>query len=128
MRTILENLAAKGTLVSDGAWGTFLMTGEVSEEALYDVFREQAVALEAGGADACCIETMSDIDEARIAVRAAKENTKLEIVCTFTYSHTPDEMKNQVPALVRAGATIIGGCCGTNPKHIAAIAETLRKR
>jgi 5-methyltetrahydrofolate--homocysteine methyltransferase len=33
----------------------------------------------------------------------------------------PEDMARQVPALVRAGATIIGGCCGTGPAHIAAL-------
>lgn len=41
---------------------------------------------------------------------------------------TPEEMASYVPALVQAGATYIGGCCGTTPAHIAAvstIAKTL---
>ena len=33
----------------------------------------------------------------------------------------PDDMARHVPALVRAGASIIGGCCGTGPAHIAAL-------
>ncbi len=31
-------------------------------------------------------------------------------------------------ALVSAGAQIVGGCCGTTPAHIAAVAEALSKR
>ena len=34
----------------------------------------------------------------------------------------PDEFAVHVSALVRAGATIVGGCCGTTPAHIARIA------
>jgi 5-methyltetrahydrofolate--homocysteine methyltransferase len=33
----------------------------------------------------------------------------------------PEDMARHVPALVRAGASIIGGCCGTGPAHIAAL-------
>jgi 5-methyltetrahydrofolate--homocysteine methyltransferase len=33
----------------------------------------------------------------------------------------PAEMATYVPALIAAGATYIGGCCGTTPQHIAAI-------
>ncbi len=33
----------------------------------------------------------------------------------------PEDMARHVPALVRAGATILGGCCGTGPAHIAAL-------
>jgi 5-methyltetrahydrofolate--homocysteine methyltransferase len=47
--------------------------GEVSEDELYEAFREQAIALEEGGADACIIETMADLDEARCAVQAVKK-------------------------------------------------------
>ncbi len=35
----------------------------------------------------------------------------------------PDEFAAHVRHLVSAGATIIGGCCGTTPDHIAAIAR-----
>jgi 5-methyltetrahydrofolate--homocysteine methyltransferase len=31
---------------------------------------------------------------------------------------TPERMAAGVAALVDAGATIIGGCCGTTPAHI----------
>jgi 5-methyltetrahydrofolate--homocysteine methyltransferase len=33
----------------------------------------------------------------------------------------PGDMARHVPALARAGASIIGGCCGTGPAHIAAL-------
>ena len=48
------------------------MMGEISEEQLYDSFSEQAKALEQGGADALIIETMSDTEEARIALKAVR--------------------------------------------------------
>ena len=190
-------------LGSIGPTGKFLITGDVTEEELYDAFREQAVALERGGADAACIETMSDLGEALAAVRAVKENTRLEMICTFTFEktvqgdyrtmmgvspasmaraladagvaiigsncgngmarmveivreirsahptvpvlvhanagkpvlvegktvfpETPETMAGFVPACVRAGAGIIGGCCGTTPMHIQAIKEAILK-
>ena len=36
---------------------------------------------------------------------------------------SPEEMASYVERLVAAGATIIGGCCGTTPAHIRAIKE-----
>ena len=33
----------------------------------------------------------------------------------------PEDMARHVPALMRAGASILGGCCGTGPAHIAAL-------
>ena len=37
------------------------------------------------------------------------------------FPETPDEMASYVPGLIDAGVSIIGGCCGTTPEHIAAI-------
>lgn len=40
-----------------------------------------------------------------------------------TYAVSPDEMGALVPEWITAGAQIVGGCCGTSPEHLAAIAE-----
>ena len=69
--------ADRFVLGSVGPTGKLLMMEEVTEDELYSAFKEQSMALEAGGADGIVIETMTDLDEARIAVKAAKENTKL---------------------------------------------------
>jgi 5-methyltetrahydrofolate--homocysteine methyltransferase len=34
-------------------------------------------------------------------------------------------MAKRVPDLIRAGANIIGGCCGTTPAHIKAIKQAI---
>ncbi len=36
------------------------------------------------------------------------------------YSETPETMGALIPDLVSAGASVIGGCCGTTPEHIRA--------
>jgi 5-methyltetrahydrofolate--homocysteine methyltransferase len=41
------------------------------------------------------------------------------------YKETPEEMAAGVPALLEAGARIIGGCCGSTPAHIQRIREVL---
>jgi len=188
-------------IASIGPTGKILMMGDVTEEELYEGFALQARAFERGGADACCIETMTAVDEASLAIKAVKENTSLEVLCTFTFDRiatgayrtmmgvsptamaeatlaaganvigtncgqgithmleiveemraaapttpilaqpnagmpvrvndvdqfpeSPEAMASLVIKLVAAGATIIGGCCGTSPAHIRAIAEAL---
>lgn len=172
--------------------------GDVTEAQLYEAFKEQVTALAEGGADAICVETMSSLREAVQAIKAAKENTKLPVICTFTFEpgvkgfrtmmglrpdraareavaagadvvgancgngianmieitkqmraavpntpilihanagvpvvedgktvfkETPEYMASRVKELIAAGANIIGGCCGTNPQHIAAMAK-----
>lgn len=43
------------------------------------------------------------------------------------YRGQPDYFAQQGVALVRAGAKIIGGCCGTTPAHIAALVQAIRR-
>ncbi len=44
----------------------------------------------------------------------------------FVYYSTPAYMAEYAGRMLDAGATIIGGCCGTTPEHIAAMREMLR--
>jgi 5-methyltetrahydrofolate--homocysteine methyltransferase len=189
---------------SIGPTGKMLIMGDVTEQELYNAFREQAIALEKGGADIIIVETMSAVDEASLAVKAARENTKCTVIITMTFSITPQGeyrtmmgvspeemtssmkeagahiigsncgngiedmigivkairtadnkipimiqanagipelidgetvfrespgmMASYVPDLIKAGANIIGGCCGTTPEHIKEIARVLGRK
>jgi len=122
-------------LGSVGPTGVILMMGEVSPEEVYEAFKEQVIALEKGGADAIIVETMSDIDEAVLAVRAAKENTLCEVICTMTFEKTidgdyrtmmgigPDEI---ISPLSKAGADIIGSNCGNGTEGMVEILKIFR--
>ena len=186
---------------SIGPTGEFLKpSGTATDQDMIDVFGEQARGLAAGGVDGFCIETMSDLGETILAIRACKETTKLPVLATlvfakgprgfFTmmgvtpaqgavqladagadivgsncglaieqmieiiaamraatdkpivahvnagipkiergcivYPDTPEHMAPQYTQLVDAGAAIVGGCCGTDPDYIRAIARVLR--
>ncbi|MBQ8682874.1 MAG: homocysteine S-methyltransferase family protein [Selenomonadales bacterium] len=39
---------------------------------------------------------------------------------------SPEEMGKWAPKLIAAGATYLGGCCGTTPAHIRAMADAVR--
>ncbi len=41
------------------------------------------------------------------------------------YDESPADMAAKIPLLLKAGARLIGGCCGTTPAHIAAFANML---
>jgi homocysteine S-methyltransferase len=43
----------------------------------------------------------------------------------FSYASTPDYFASNAVKFADLGARIIGGCCGTTPEHIAAIAKAL---
>ena len=126
----------KFVIGSVGPTGKILMMGDVTEEEMYAAFAEQVKGLEAGGVDAIMIETMTDLDEARIAIQAAKENTKCEVFCTMTFEKTfqgeyrsmmgvsPTEM---VETLVNAGAELIGANCGNGIAGMVDIVKEIRK-
>ncbi len=44
-----------------------------------------------------------------------------------TYNLSPKEMASQVPGWISIGAKLIGGCCGTSPEHLAAMAKEIHK-
>lgn len=41
------------------------------------------------------------------------------------YDETPEHMATGTRLLIDAGASIVGGCCGTTPEHVRAIAGTM---
>jgi homocysteine S-methyltransferase len=43
----------------------------------------------------------------------------------FIYEETPDQFAQATRKMVAEGARLIGGCCGTTPKHIAAMAAAM---
>jgi 5-methyltetrahydrofolate--homocysteine methyltransferase len=44
------------------------------------------------------------------------------------YDLTPEAMAAAYPAILEAGARIVGACCGSTPAHIQAIADVVRAR
>lgn len=125
----------KWVIASIGPTGKMLIMDEVTADGMYAVFKEQAVALAEGGADAICIETMSDIEEATIAIRAARENTSCDVICTFTFERIMDGSyrtmmgitpENATRAAVTAGAHIIGANCGNGFERMVEIVQTIR--
>jgi homocysteine S-methyltransferase len=162
------------------------------------VFREQAAALAEGGVDLLFLETFSDLDQIRIALKAAGETGLPVIACMsfmergrimgglgveqaalelatagahligancgagtlemtrnikrmasvstlplvayansgfpeyvdgrYIYRTTPEYFAAMGLETVRAGANLVGGCCGTTPEHIRCLADLLRDR
>ena len=114
-------------------------SGKNRDRTMMGVTPEQAVeALTSAGADvigANCGQGMSGYVEICRRLRAVtarplwiKPNAGLpELVDGRTvYRTTPAEFAAQVPALLDAGANFVGGCCGTTPDYIRAVAEKVR--
>ncbi len=125
----------KHVLGSIGPTGKMMIMGEVTFDDLYNAFKIQAEGLEAGGADTLVLETFTDIEEATAAVKACKQNTSCEIICTMTFDKTGEKEYNtmmgitpaqMVEDIIKAGADIIGANCGNGIVNMIDIAAEIR--
>lgn len=118
---------------SIGPTGKLLIAGEIGKEEAYAAFAAQAGALAAAGADALLVETMSDIEEARLAVAAAR-STGLPVIASFAFDsgkHKDRTMTGATPeavaaAMVEAGADAVGANCGVGVEYAAPVCRRLR--
>ncbi len=136
--SISSKAAGKNVIVagSIGPTGKFVMTGDISKEELFDLFSEQAAALEEGGADAAIIETFYDSDEIEAAVTAVKQNSSLEIIASLTWEKnsagTYRSMMGLTPAqayqiAIESGADIIGSNCGAGYEQLEELTDEVVK-
>jgi methionine synthase I (cobalamin-dependent) len=162
--------AAQGralVFASMGTTGKLVVASEIAPDEAQSAFREQAAALAEGEPDALLLETMSDLEEASLAleqaarrmteegasgvgancgvgiVEAAPVCRRMRAVTTLplwmkpnaglpelkdgelTYRVGPEQFASHIPALVGAGANVVGGCCGSGPDFIRAAARAL---
>jgi len=111
-----------------GARGFRTMMGVTPERAARETL--------AAGADIIgsnCGSGIVNMIEVTRLMRAAQSNAPILINANAgmpvlegektVFKETPEFMASKVGDLIQAGAQIIGGCCGTTPQHIAAIAQ-----
>ena len=118
---------------SIGPSGKMLMAGEVTADELRAAFEEQSHALAAGGADALVVETMADLEEATIAVAAAR-GTGLPVVACMVFDSGRDKDRTMMgitpeqaaKGLAAAGADVIGSNCGQGIAGFVGICRRLR--
>lgn len=110
--------------------------GDVSEDEMIDSFQKQLKILINEGVDNICIETMTDLKEAVLAVQAAKSISQSVPVCaTMTFDSTPRgfftimgvSIEQAVKGLTEAGADVIGTNCGNGIEKMTLIAREMRK-
>lgn len=127
--------AAEGralVFASIGPSGKMLLTGEVDERELAAAFAEQAAALASAGADGLVVETMTDLEEARLAVAAATA-TGLPVVACMVFDSGPGRDRTMMGVtpqaaaveLTQAGAAIVGANCGVGIEAFVPICAAL---
>jgi 5-methyltetrahydrofolate--homocysteine methyltransferase len=109
--------------------------GDVTPRELESSFVAQARALAEAGVDLFCVETMTDLEEACIAVRAIKaEAPAVPVIATMTFEATRRgpftvmgvSVDQAARGLTDAGADVVGSNCGHGIEAMVAIARAFR--
>jgi len=118
---------------SIGPTGKMLMEGDFTPDQFTEAFSAQARALAAAGADALLIETMSDIEEAKLALAAAKP-AGLPVIVSFAFDTGKNKdrtMMGSTPEMVAremeaAGADAVGANCGAGVERFVPVCQRLK--
>ena len=99
-----------------------------------------SLVLTALGVDAVGVNCSTGPDKMVSVVQKMREYTGLPLIAKpnaglpqledgeTVYNMGPEEFAENMMLLVREGADILGGCCGTTPEHIAKMTELLRDK
>lgn len=110
--------------------------GDTEPDDVAEAFQRQIHALLDAGADAICVETMSDLTEAVLAVKAAKSLTDaVPVFASMTFDPTPRGFRtimgvsvaDAAAGLTAAGADVVGSNCGYGSEQMVAVARELRE-
>jgi len=106
--------------------------GDTEPDVMAEGFSRQIGALIEVGVDLICIETMMDLEEARLAVEAARRRSpSVPIIATMTFNATPrgffttmgTTVEQACRVLVEAGADLVGSNCGNGIDTMAELAR-----
>ncbi|SDB29683.1 homocysteine S-methyltransferase family protein [Eubacterium oxidoreducens] len=105
-------------------------TGELRFEDAVDIFKEIVEAGVKAGCDLVVFETMSDLNELRAGVIAAKENSNLPIFATMTFekserTYTGCSLEAMVAVMDGLGVDALGINCSKGPMEILPLAQKL---
>lgn len=116
------------------------MTFQEDGRTLYGTSPETAmVVLQEMGVDAVGINCSTGPDKMVDAVKSMKRYAKVPVIVKpnaglpalvdgeTVYDMGPDEFAQAMKKLAEAGATVLGGCCGTTPEHICCLKEALKE-
>jgi len=110
--------------------------GETEPEEILSCFQQQIAALLAAGADMICIETMTDLREATLAIQAVRSlDARIPTMATMTFGKTPRgyftvmgiSVESASMELEEAGADIIGSNCGVGMDAMIGIAREFKR-
>jgi 5-methyltetrahydrofolate--homocysteine methyltransferase len=110
--------------------------GDVKPEEMAESYLRQTKILIEEGVDAICVETMTDLNEAVLAIHAAKKTSpSIPVFATMTFDATPRgfftimgvTIEQAVKGLADAGADVIGTNCGNGIVNMVNIIREMKK-
>ncbi len=135
---IIREVQAPRTFVAGnmGPTGKILKPlGDLDPEEALEAYAEQARALAASGVQVINILTMYDLEEAVLALRAAKRETKLPVIVSLAFDPAPQGFRTMMGVspektaerLDGEGADVIGANCGgVNLEQMAEVIGLMR--
>jgi 5-methyltetrahydrofolate--homocysteine methyltransferase len=122
--------------VSCGPTGCILQPyGDTDPDIVFDSFQKQIKVLIDTGADAIIIETMTDLEEATLAIKAAKSvASTIPIIASMTFDKTDNgfftimgvSIEMTAKRFEECGADIIGSNCGNGIENMIKIAAEFK--
>ena len=112
--------------------GKFLAPlGDITFSELYDLYREQAEAMEEAGVDLFVIETIMTVPDARAALLAVKDVSDKPVLVSFTCDEngrtlTGSDVKAALVIMQSMGIDAFGLNCSTGPAEMLEQAKRLR--
>lgn len=105
--------------------------GDMSYQALFDVYAEQIDALAAAGADLIVAETMLTLEETMVALEAAQSVCDLPVMCTLTveadgYLLYGGTAADAFEALQELGAAAVGLNCSIGPNQLESVVSAMK--
>lgn len=127
--------AGRYVVGSVGPLGEFpLPLGRVHPDEMRAAYAEQVQALAEGGVDALLFETVRVLQEAEIAIGAAKEHTDLPIMVSMVFDRGPGGFGTlmgvspgeAMERLQKAGADVVGANCGNGIDDMVEVAREIK--
>lgn len=132
---IVKQVVNSKTFISGsvGPTGKMLLPyGDIEPTVMKENYKRQIGILIESGVDLLCIETMTDLNEAVIAIQSAREiSSDIPIIATMTFDVIPQGcvtimghgLAKVCNKLEETGANVIGSNCGNGTKNMITIAK-----
>ena len=121
---------------SIGPFGKIISMDEASDDEIIESVTRQTKALLAGGVNGIALETMIDLAELVVSIKAIKEiKPDLTVVAAMSYDSGPSNQctmmgvspEEAAAECIEAGADIIGANCGLGIDNSVLVCKTLRQ-